>query len=44
VQGKIKIEKQGKSQSIDFGRIGKREFKQLVKRYVTLGYKVEANQ
>jgi hypothetical protein len=41
VEGKIKIEKEGKAKTLDFGWIDKKEFELLKKRYLTLGFKVE---
>lgn len=41
MQGKIKIEKQGKEQTLDFGWIDKKDFEHLKKRYEVLGYKVK---
>lgn len=41
MQGKIKIEKQGKTQTLDFGWIDKKDFEHLKERYLALGYQIK---
>ena len=41
MQGKLKIEKDGKTKRLDFGTINKEDFKHLKKRYEALGYQVK---
>lgn len=41
MEGKIKIEKEGKTQSLNFGTINKEDFEHLKKRYLALGYQIK---